>query len=329
MILVHAIKLDKASMSKLVASIVLLLSSFGCTDHKAKPYEGRLDKDYELVVAHVAPDEDREFPIEVFVGRLHTIFPDSTDAANLQDHMMRIQLRAFVDEYQALLTYHDDAEVYITAGDQTVRLEHVGKGTYRDVADALHVYGQQTCALLVKRSGGKTYQGIVKVPGDITINNISVGDTVLSYPKKETPQSSICYGETFVSGSVVTDGYVYRFRMPYLYGNEEDIVQLWSSNRAAAPIIISKCGGISYFSIPWTSMALDTNLTRAWGMRETTSIEPAVWDSMRYWRYYAPITYRSNITDEDGDKIAGYFGAYNSVKTNFVVKVLRDSCECE
>ncbi len=314
----------------ITAILFIITCCFGCD--KDKPYEGRLDKDYELIIAHAVPDEDREFPIEVFVGKLLAVYPDSTDAANLQDYMMQIQLRYFVDEYRGLLKYHNDAEVFMTAGTQTVQLQNVGKGTYRDVSNELHISGLQTCSLRVTRPGGHEYRATVKVPDNITITNINPGDTVTVYPKKDTPESSICVGLPYISGSQVTHGYFYRFRTPfYIDTNQQDLVSLHLTNKSGIACIINECGDlITHFNIsPWTSMAMDTNLSRAWGMRETTGFEPKMIDSLNFWRYQAHITYRSNITDEDGNKIAGYFGAYNSVKTHFVMKALRDSCNCD
>lgn len=305
-----------------------LMSCFGCSDKDKEPYEGRLDRDYEIVIAHAVPDEDREVPLEVFVGRLLAIYPDSTDAANLQDYMMQIQLRAYVDEYRGLLKYHDDAEVFMTAGTQTVRLQNVGKGTYRDISNELHITGLQTCSLRVARPGGHVYQATIKVPDNISITSIAPGDTVVVYPKKDTPESSICSALIHVAGPPVAGGYWYRFRMPYVI-DEPDLVFLLSINQGPTPFTINECGDIAHNDVVWTSMALDTILTRAWGMRETTGFEPRLLDSLNFWRYNAPIEYRSNITDEKGEKIAGYFGAYNSVKTHFVMKALRDSCTCD
>ncbi len=309
---------------------LLLTCCFGC--EKDKPYEGRLDKDYELIIAHAVPDEDREFPIEVFVGKLLAVYPDSTDAANLQGYMMQIQLRSFVDDYRGLLKYHNDAEVFMTAGTQTVKLQNVGKGTYRDVSNELHISGLQTCSLRVTRPGGHEYWATVKVPDNITITNINPGDTVTVYPKKVTPESNSCSNLVWISGPAVAEAYSYRFRRPfYLDTNQQDLVSFLLANSCGMSCIINECGDqiTNYNITPWTSMAMDTILTRAWGMRETTGFEPKMIDSLNFWRYQAHITYRSNITDEDGNKIAGYFGAYNSVKTHFVMKALRDSCTCD
>jgi len=181
-------------MNKFVLAFIsiVLCGCSGCTDDKKKPYEGFLDKDREFVIAHVAPDEDRINPVEVFVGRLLTIVPDSTDGANIQDYLLKIQLRQFQNEYYALLKYHDDAQVFITSSGQTVELQNVGKGTYRDVSNALHISALQTCTLKVTRPGGKVYQAMVRVPDHITITSLSPGDTTVLYPKKNTPESDFC-----------------------------------------------------------------------------------------------------------------------------------------
>ncbi|MCK6543945.1 hypothetical protein L6Q79_14840 [bacterium] len=305
----------------------------GCSEDKKKPYDGRLDKDYDLIIAHAVPDEDRKYPIEVFVGRLLAVYPDSTDAANLLDFTMQIQLRAYVEDYRGVLTYHDDAKVYMTAGGATVELEHVGKGTYRDVANALHISALEVCSLRVTRPHGKEYKATVRVPDNITITIPLSGDTITVYPKKQTPVSPLCAASASMSGPEVSGAYIYRFRTPYpLDPNDQDLVFLQSKNKSGLAAQRNECvPGDVYDVIPWyVSMAMDTILTRAWGMRETTGFAYDLFDSLTYWRYNAPITYRSNITDEDGRKIAGYFGAYTLSDTiSFVIEMKPDSCTCD
>lgn len=314
--------MDKIAIALL---LVVLVNCNACSHKEKELYKGFLDRDYDLVIAHAVPDEDRTLPTEVFVGRLVRVVPDSSNGANLEDWLMYVQLNNFQQEYYALLEYHDDAVVTISSGGKGVHFTSVGKGTYRDVNNELHLEALGTCTLSVTRPGGISYSAVSRIPGNIDITNISTGDTIVVYPKKET--SSMCgdYSKS-VSGPEVQGVYFYRFEMIY---NGSPFRYLHSTNTSGIPVIVNECGETEYADISWTSMAFDSVLTRAWGLPELTGFEPGMLDSLNFWKYTAPITYRSNITDENGDKIAGYFGAYNSVKTHFVMKALKDSCTCD
>lgn len=289
-----------------------------------------LDKDYEFVIGHVMPDEDRTYPIEVFVGRLLVPRPDTLDNACIQENLLRIQLRQYQNEYLASLSYHDDAQVFITAGSQTVELQYVGRGTYRDISNELHTSALQTCSLQVIRPDGKVYNATVKVPDNITITNITPGDSILVYPKKDKPHLPFCFAGPPVFGPPVSGAYFYRFQqVDDFFDFNERLVFLTFSNSFGSPLTVNECGETIYNNVSWTSTAFDTVLSRAWGIGETTGTHDDMGDTLSYWKYEAPITDRSNITNQNNIKIAGYFGAYNSVSINFVIKALRDSCVCD
>lgn len=315
-----------------IQSIVIFSGCIGCFDeHDEKPsLRRKLDKDYEFVIGHVMPDEDRTYPIEVFVGRLLVPRPDTLNNANIQETLLKIQLRQFQNEYLSTLSYHDDAQVFITAGDQTIELQYVGRGTYRDIANALHISNLQTCSLKVIRPGGKIYQALVTVPGNISITNVKSGDTIIAYPKKEKVTQNLCFAGPPVYGNDVANAYFYRFQqVDDFFSFDERLVFLTFTNSFGSPLNLFECTDSYYNHVLWTSTAFDTVLSHAWGLGETTGARDDMIDTVSYWKYDAPITDRSNITDQKGKKIAGYFGSYNSVSINFVVKAMNDSCTCD
>ncbi|HND76659.1 MAG TPA: hypothetical protein PLN79_05150, partial [bacterium] len=161
-------------------------------------------------------------------------------------------------------------------------------------------------------------------------SSVQGGDTIVSYLKRRK-SSQLCFGSPRIIGPQVDGALFYRSQqVDNSHNFDERIVFLEFINSFGCPHTLNNCEEASYANnIWWTSTAFDTVLSHAWGLGETTGARDDMIDTVSYWKYDAPITDRSNITDQKGKKIAGYFGSYNSVSINFVVKAMNDSCTCD
>lgn len=131
----------------------------------------------DLIVGLITPDEIRKVPTEVFVGQLLPV-PDPIFVEGLQDSILLTQVWGLQGWYRGRIQYYQDATVTISSEDQTVRLTHVGFGTYRDVNNVLHVEPGKVYRLKVERPRNKVYIARVRVPGPFHITTMAEGETL-------------------------------------------------------------------------------------------------------------------------------------------------------
>lgn len=303
----------------------------GCSCHEKKIVDSAfITKDYDFVLGFAVPDEDRQVPTEIFIGRMLDREPDSiTIYHGMQDGFLLFQVQRYQSWYRTAFEYIDDAEVNITSDDQNVGLQYVGFGTYRDIENALHIEPLKKYTLSVARPGKRLYTKEVTVPGNIQITNIAEGDTVISYPKKELPTANICLKLYPIIHNPVPLAHLYRHKESNNGpGLEPDYKSAsFHNDNQAIPVLIEPCSDRTYINFNWEILALDSSATKFY-RSERIAANKDVFDFLDYYDL-GNIENRSSLNTHGADDAIGNFGAYNAVRTHFTAKALRDSCVCD
>lgn len=318
-------------MFRLIAIAAIFLSGcFGCQKNSEKDSPW-LDRDYDFVLGFAIPDEDRIVPTEVFVGRMIDRVPeDITIRDGMQDTFLLKLVQAYQAWYTCSFEYHDSAEVTITSDSQSVLLQPVGYGTYRDTRDELQIAPLGTYILDVRLPNGRHYSKSVTVPGDINVTNFAPGDTLFAQPKRETPTSPICVMLHPITHNTVSFAHLYRHwnwndgpgekDPPLIYFNLHPDGQL-------IPVVSEPCSSQTVQHFDWTILAMDSSASRFYRSEGFIAGNKDVFDLLDYYDY-GPIENRSSLNTHGVTDAVGNFGAFNMVRLSFVVKMNLDSCEC-
>jgi hypothetical protein len=190
------------------------------------------------------------------------------------------------------------------------------------------VIPRQTYSLEVRRPGDKLYTDTVTVPGDFEVTNISPGDTLSGYPKRDRPESGFCYYYQPVIFSPSEGAHLYRIKRSSDRpgGDPYNIDARFTFDNSYAPAIFVDGDNRAYESFKWKVCAFDSSFSKAY-QKENLAAFPDVFDFLDYWNYYPRVVERSSI-DGHGTDVIGNFGAYNAFDTYFTVEGLKDSCAC-
>ncbi|MBL7961611.1 hypothetical protein JNL27_15360 [bacterium] len=310
-----------------------ILDACSCNHEKKDEGSRFLEHDYDFVLGFAVPDEDRLVLTEVFVGRILDHPVDELYLRGMQDSFLWEQVQRYYSWYQGEIIYHEDAEVTISSETQSVKLQHVGYGTYRDVNNALHIEALKEYMLEVKRPGNRLYTASVIVPGDFEILNVHEGDTVGPVLPKRLFSQPICYSGVQLIWGVSSLAQLYRsktfydsgaralddFFVPYVKGasfrNDDLGVNAFYDEE-------NNNDTIRYFD--HEILALDTSASIFY-QSEGLGLGPAVDSFLSYWNS-GNIEKRSGLNTHGAKDVIGNFGAYNAARIHFWVWAKKDSC---
>lgn len=296
-----------------------------------------LDKDYDFILGMLVPDEQREYPTEVFVGRLidyNAVVengPDSTlkvHEIGIQEKFHREQVWFYQQEYLAPMLINNDAHVVIRSENQEVTLTSVGGGGYRDIHDELRIQSGKTYSLEVIMPNGRVYTAQTKVPAQATVDNFETGDTLQAYLLKPTRNAPSCEKWMYGQLNPAEGALLYRQRhvserRPYdtitFHAFDFSTDTLFS---VAALVDVDSPD--TYISYDYRLMAMDTALSHGYISTGGTLTFPVL--VFFEANLYDGIRKRSNING--GKSVAGTFGSYSLFHSNFVIHALTDSCHC-
>lgn len=318
-------------MPKIVFTLALisLVSWSGCSKEEREPInKSLLEKDYDFVMGLAVPDSVREFPTEVFVGRLIAKIPDRVVWGNIQDTFLMTQVWRVQNTYLAGMEYHDDATVIIKSENQSIALTWVGNGTYRDANNELHIEPLKKYTLEVRR-GNRFYSDETTVPGSMTFTSVAKQDTYDVFVKKEHSSNPSCWGYHPVQWTPSAGAMFYRSRVFYDWPRmgRPSLDASFRAYDAKAIAIVEECSNRTYINTRWTALAFDSTLAIIY-QREGLAADQDMFDFLDYWDGYH-LKYRSNLNAHGAKDVVGNFGAYNAVSTEFTLRARRDSCVCD
>lgn len=324
-------------MTRNIIIALSIFALFGCWEKKGDEGSAFLDDDYDFIFGILVPDEDRIGPTEIYVGRILDRDVDHGGPDHItpigefgiQDSFQLAEIWYYQTEYRAPIINIDNATVVVTSNNQSVTFLSVGKGTYRDVNNALHVYANETYTLQAVIEG-KTYTAKTIVPDHVNITNLSEGDTVGTYPKKGSSPDVLCFN--FIPVRNTASEHALLFRSKWSYPGRKPLHRL-----AFASDIDTTFGVVAqadetyplpefYQHYKYEIFALDTAMSYAY-VSEGVS---GKWNIFQFMNdnFYNGIAKRSNVRGEGKNKAAGTFGSYNAFRMEFTVKLLMDSCQC-
>lgn len=300
----------------------------GCKENKKDNGSLYIDKDYDFVLGFLVPDEDRLTNTEIFVGKMLDKEPVLLDIKGVQDTFLLNQLLSYQNWYRTVFDYHTDARVYIKSKDQNVELQHISYGTYIDLNNDLHVRQLEKYWLEVHLSDSILLTDTVIVPEDFNLLNFSNGDTVICYPKKETPTSPICWHLYPILHSVPQQTLLYRHKQTNDGPSAIEIYYYASfSVNQAAPAQYEECSTRTFEQFIWEILALDTSATIFY-RSEGIAANKDVFDFLDYYNL-GNIEKRNGLITHGNTNAIGNLGAYNALRFSFTVRALRDSCSCD
>ncbi len=294
---------------------LVAVATIACSDDLSDCSESFLGQNYHsFVVGVLTPDEFREYAQEVFVGSIHCSNTNAPPTPLGDDELVNRVLLTMRAHYLAEIRSRADAEVSISDEyGNTVQLEHVGNGFYRDVDYKLHVKALNTYHLRVEYDG-ESFTGSTTVPGPFEITNTFENDTLRSFlhqiegRPKPTPfwrldhtasEGAVFYryeiyksslGFTIIDNTFVNDGLL----LSYLFKNDVEAVS--SSVRAEA---------------------VDSNFANMYHSGGT-SIATNEWFAWHDEQTRKPLHERSNI-EGLGTPVGVFGSSQQAAKVNFVV----------
>lgn len=315
-----------------ISFIGSILGGCNCNPEKVDESSRFLDHDYDFVLGFAVPDEDRLVLTEIFVGKILDHPVDELYLRGFQDSFLWEQVQRYYNWYQGEIIYHDDAGVTISSETQSVKLEPVGYGIYRDVNNELHIESLKTYSLEVKRPGNRLYTSDVIVPGDFEVLNVHEGDTIGPvYPKKLFSQP-ICYSGVQLIWDVSSLAQLYRTKTFYDSGTialGSDVAYVKGASFQNDNIGVNAFydeensnDTIRYFD--HEIIALDTSASIFY-QQEGMGMNPDVAQFLSYWNS-GNIEKRSKMNTHGAKDSIGNFGAYNVARIHFWVKARKDSC---
>lgn len=281
---------------KKIIFLLCFVSFFACQDDLP------LGKPYDFIAGVLTPDSLRDFPNEIFVGK---IFPHEDPPVQplCENEILNLVVLA-ARSYFAIVIGKDDAKVFVEdENGKKVEFKNVGNGFYRDENNELKVEQLKKYKLEVLYDN-KTYTGETIVPGNFEIKNeISEGDTI-EIPRVEGDSGGIFYPEFTES----KNAFLYRIAMQksedFFLGHslkaEPGYSGFWFG--ALAPPVYETDLRIS---------AIDSNCAAFYtpGNMYGGTADFHKWFKERD---LIPITKRSTI--KGGKNVAGCFGSYNQDK---------------
>lgn len=304
----------------------ILILILGCKDDSG----GSLIKHrYDMILGFLVPDEDRIVSTEIFVGQMKPNDPESYIVQGSQDEFLSEQIFKYVSVYRANITGYDDAEVIITSPGQIVNLEHTGFGIYRDVNNELRVSQLQEYHIEIKRPNGIVYTDKVKIPGEVFVTNISEGDTVIAYPKKDHPSLEFCFALYPLVWNNPIGAHAFLGRSSsngYGVDSLQVIQDVGFENDRVIPALFDEEGLKDFVNFSYQEFVLDSTATKAYNHFGTTSFSDEAGAFYDFWSDPKNINQRGGITVNKDRRVIGNFGAYNSFRMKFTVMAKRDSC---
>ncbi|MEQ9423579.1 MAG: hypothetical protein RJQ09_04115 [Cyclobacteriaceae bacterium] len=314
----------------LILALATLMPLAACEDEESGNGT-KINHKYDLILGFLVPDEDRLSPTEVFVGYLKPFNPGSYLVAVAEDSFLREQIFEYVDVYRADAIGYEDAEISISSETQTINLENVGSGIYRDVRNELRVSTGATYSLRIERPKDLVYTDQVTVPGDVLITNISANDTVIVYPQKPDPSQIICHQNYPVIVNKPTNAYLFEARQSNNgAGIDPSYVAKYMSFDpsvfGAPAIYYSDAEEDDFVNFNFSVIAMDSTAAIAYNPFGTFAGNDAEAQHLDFWRFFKNIHLRNGVQINKNRRVIGNFGAYNTFQLRFTAMAKRDSC---
>lgn len=301
---------------------VCMITSCACNDDKIddSPY---LSQDYNYIAGILVPDSFRNYRQEIFIGKILDIrvHSDEVDTTRYgEDSILYIQNLLTWHFYRGKIIGRTGAAVEMIDlnSNETVILQDIGNGIYRDVDNQMAIMPSHTYQLNVTIDGN-TFYGQTTVPGNFQISNINEGDTVTAVGKLE--------------------GYYYAADYPPYWTNSQGKFfyrtdhKIFKYTYAIINHVYNPPGFFTVtldtvnYTLPFTSIgwiqatALDSNYGRMYSP-EATSTAPV--DLLTYIsnQETTPLPERTNLHGKD---VVGVFGSLNRTKrVNFYMRVVKE-----
>ncbi len=280
-----------------------------------------LEQDYDFVIGILTPDSLRDYPQEIFVGRIF----DRKVAEPVPEGLDPVVLRVSVtmhNEYLGLVVGTDSAEVSVADEyGNTVHFEDMGNGIYRDVRGDLQVKPLKKYYLEVKK-GDTTYTSETLVPGDFAVTNIGELDTV-DVVVSLTPSGTLYTGLLRLNWSESQHRYFFRIehnKSTFTFTSLDHTFVL-DDAQVALSLDTTRYPLNTIVDVNTKFCAIDSHYARIYwpGSAWTGSDE--------FFRYmdstrWLPLPQRSNI--RGSEDVVGVFGSYNQTKKHFYMRAVRE-----
>lgn len=302
-------------------SMVFMTSCTSC--FKEYPVNSLLEKEYDVVMAVLAPDTaiqfTRTYPTEVFVGRLIPVnYGNIFHITGVEDPVLYELMLATRQLYFCAYEYDESAEVTISDSVQQVTLTYTGNGIYRDVNRELTILPEHVYELRVKKKSGREASAQTRVPGSISC--VEPNDQYIYLTPDESMGRAITVKVTNKNDQFYfawKDKRSNRNVTLTFYGFEDSLTPwIFFGKDFDHPIPIESV----YVYIEARSINHDYGAFHApYG---DFGVSPAFFHQVEKSLYDGDVARKSNVK---GDNIFGVFGAYNATIKNFTAIALWDS----
>jgi hypothetical protein len=297
-----------------------------CTScFKEYPVNSLLEKEYDVVMAVLAPDTaiqfTRTYPTEVFVGRLIPVnYGNIFHITGVEDPVLYELMLATRQLYFCAYEYDESAEVIISDSVQQVTLTHTGNGVYRDVNRQLTILPEHIYGLSVKKKNGRQASATTRVPSSIDFLTPKE-DVVYLVPDAPTDMGKS------ITIRVTNQGDQFYFVNKDTRSNVSFVNSAYSFQDSTTPWIyfgktLDDKTRIDTVHAQFEMRAINHDYGSFHAPYGDFGVTPEFFHNLEKTLYDGDVARKSNVK---GDDIYGIFGAYNATVKNLTAIALWDS----